>query len=328
MKIAVNGLGRIGKAVIRLLLEADFCKELSINSNKLTPEIAAYLINYDSLHGPLANKLLVQDDKLYYKNKEIIVSDKKQLEELNWEGIDLVLEATGAFTSRAEAAVHLIKGAKSVLVSAPCKDADQTIILGVNNLIGTSKGKVLSLGSCTSNCLIPLVKVLDDAFGIENAFMTTIHAYTNDQVLLDSRHQDLRRGRAAHSSIIPTSSGVTKVISELLPHLAGRIDGIAVRVPVQNVSMIDLTWSSLKPATVEEINYTMKKAAAKLPNLLSYSEESLVSIDFNHSTFSAIFDATQTRVTGNLIRIAAWYDNEWGFAQRMIDLAQLIGENL
>jgi glyceraldehyde 3-phosphate dehydrogenase len=328
MKIAVNGLGRIGKAVTRLLLEADFCQELSINSNKLTPEIAAYLINYDSLHGPLEHKLLVTDEKLYYKNKEILVSNKQKIEELNWEGIDLVLEATGAFTSRAEAAIHLAKGAKSVLVSAPCKDADQTIILGVNNLIGTARGRVLSLGSCTSNCLIPLVKVLDDRFGVESAFMTTIHAYTNDQVLLDSRHDDLRRGRAANSSMIPTSSGVTKVVGELLPHLLGKIDGIAVRVPVQNVSMIDLTWTSLTPTTVEEINHVMKKAAEKLPTLLSYNDKPLVSIDFNHSTFSAIFDATQTRVTNNLVRIAAWYDNEWGFAQRMIDLSQLIGAKL
>jgi glyceraldehyde 3-phosphate dehydrogenase len=328
MKIAVNGLGRIGKLVARLLLEEDFCQELSINSNKITPKIAAYLLNYDSIQGPLKEKLLVKEEKLYYKGKEIKLSAKSQLEELNWEGIDLVLEATGAFNSRSEAKIHLEKGAKAVLVSAPCKNADSTIVMGVNKISGSTKGKVISLGSCTTNCLVPLVKILDESFGIESAFMTTIHAYTNDQALLDSRHQDLRRGRAAESSIIPTSSGVTKVIEELLPNLAGKIDGVALRVPVQNVSMIDLSWISKKQASVEDINNRMKQAAEKLPKILAYNEEPLVSIDFNQSSFSAIFDATQTRVVDNLVRIAAWYDNERGFSQRMVDLAKIIGDNL
>lgn len=321
-KIAVNGLGRIGKCVSRILLDSG--KLLSINSNKLTPQNAAYMLQYDSIHGKLNQAISSTDNSILYGSHEIKISDKSNLDQLYWSGIDIVLECSGVFNSKDLAYKHITNGAKSVIVSAPCIGADYNIILGVNQLPININGKVISVGSCTTNCLANLIYPLHEAFNITSAFMTTIHSYTNDQCLLDSRHLDLRRGRAAQSSMIPTSTGAAKMIGEIIPTLKDKIDGVAVRVPVENVSMVDLTFTAEKSASKDDINQVINRAADKIPNILSYCNESLVSVDFNHTHYSAIFDATQTKVIDKkLFRVVAWYDNEWGFANRMIDLCNI-----
>ena len=321
-KIAVNGLGRIGRAVSRILLDSG--NLVSINSNKLRQENAAYMLQYDSTHGRLEKAIDYSDGSIIYNGNEIKISDKNNLSDMSWDSIDIVLECSGAFNSKDQAYKHIENGAKTVIVSAPCIGADHIVILGVNHMPDNINKKVISIGSCTTNCLANIVKPLDNALTITSAFMTTIHAYTNDQCLLDSRHSDLRRGRATASSIIPTTTGAAKMIGEIIPRLKGKIDGVAVRVPVQNVSMVDLTFTAEKSATEEEINAIMKEASSKIPNILNYSQESLVSIDFNHTSYSAIFDATQTKVIDKkLFRVVAWYDNEWGFANRMIDICYL-----
>lgn len=321
-KIAVNGLGRIGRCVSRILLNSG--NLISINSNKLTPQNAAYILQYDSIHGRLDANLEYTDDSIIYNTNEIKISNQNNLNEMNWDGIDIVLECSGAFNSKEQSYKHIVNGAKTVIVSAPCVGADYTVILGVNDLPYDIAGKVISVGSCTTNCLANIVKPLHNALTITSAFMTTIHAYTNDQSLLDSRHSDLRRGRAADSSIIPTTTGAAKMIGEIIPELKGKIDGIAVRVPVQNVSMVDLTFTAEKSATEDEINEVIREASNNIPRILSYSNEQLVSIDFNHTTYSAIFDCTQTKIVDKkLFRVVAWYDNEWGFANRMIDICRL-----
>ena len=320
--IAVNGLGRIGKCVSRLLLDSG--NLISINSNKLTPQNAAYMLQYDSVHGRLKNIIDYNDNSILYCNHKIKISDKNNLEQLNWTEIDIVLECSGVFNSKELAYKHISNGAKAVIVSAPCVDADYNIILGVSKVPDNLNGKVISVGSCTTNCLANIIKPLHDSLDITSAFMTTIHSYTNDQSLVDSRHLDLRRGRAAGSSMIPTSTGATKMIGEIIPELKGKIDGVAVRVPVDNVSMIDLTFTAEKSASKEDINHIMKAASEKMSNILCYSQEQLVSVDYNHTNYSAIFDATQTKVVNNkLFRVVAWYDNEWGFANRMVDLCKI-----
>ncbi len=318
-KIAVNGMGRIGRCVTRALLDSG--QLAVVNSNKLNPQNAAHMLQYDSIHGRLSDSISCAKHGIIYNGNEIKISDKNSLYEMRWNNIDIVLECSGAFNSKEQAYKHIENGAKTVIVSAPCTAADYTVILGVNDIPNDIARKVISVGSCTTNCLANVVKPLHNAFHITSAFMTTIHAYTNDQSLLDSRHTDLRRGRAAESSMIPTSTGAAKIIGEIIPELQGRIDGVAVRVPVQNVSMIDLTFTAEKSATEHEINEVMKEAAARIPNILNYCEEPLVSIDFNHTIYSAAFDATQTKIIDKkLFRVVAWYDNEWGFTNRMIDL--------
>lgn len=321
-KVAVNGLGRIGRCVSRILLNSG--NLMSINSNKLTPENAAYMLQYDSIHNRLDNTISCTNDCIIYNGKKIKISDKNNLDEMNWDGIDIVLECSGSFNSKEQAYKHIENGAKAVIVSAPCVGADHTVILGVNDIPYDIAGKVISVGSCTTNCLANIVKPLHDAFTITSAFMTTVHAYTNDQCLLDSRHSDCRRGRAAASSIIPTTTGAAKMIGDIIPELKGKIDGVAVRVPVQNVSMVDLTFTVEKSATAEEINDVMRESASRIPNILTYTDEQLVSMDFNHTIYSAIFDGTQTRVVDKkLFRVVGWYDNEWGFANRMVDICRL-----
>jgi len=317
--IAVNGLGRIGKCVSRILLDSG--RLISINSNKLTPQNAAYMLQYDSVHDRLSGTIDYNDESILYCGHEIKISDRNNLDQLKWMGVDIVLECSGVFNSRDLAYKHISNGAKSVIVSAPCIDADYNIILGVSQLPENINGKVVSVGSCTTNCLANIVKPLHEELGITSAFMTTIHSYTNDQSLVDSRHLDLRRGRAAGSSMIPTSTGAAKMIGEIIPELKGKIDGVAVRVPVDNVSMIDLTFTAEKNPSEEDINSIIKAASEKIPNILGYSQEQLVSIDLNHTNYSAIFDATQTKVVDKkLFRVVAWYDNEWGFANRMVDI--------
>ena len=251
-KIAVNGLGRIGRCVSRILLNSG--KLLSINSNKLTPQNAAYMLEYDSIHGRLDKAISCTDNAIIYGSHEIKIADQHNLDDLHWNGIDIVLECSGVFNSKELAYKHITNGAKSVIVSAPCVNADYNIILGVNHVPDNINGKVISVGSCTTNCLANLLKPLHEAFSVTSAFMTTIHSYTNDQSLLDSRHLDLRRGRAAGSSMIPTSTGAAKMIGEIIPALRGKIDGVAVRVPVENVSMVDLTFTTDMSCTAEEIN--------------------------------------------------------------------------
>lgn len=321
-KIAVNGLGRIGKCVTRILLESSKAQLIAINSNKLTPRGAAYMLQYDSIHGRTDGVISSDEDYIMYNSKRVSVSNVSAAAGLDWQkgDVDIVLECTGAFNSREQAYEHIKKGAKTVIVSAPCAEADHTVILGVNQMPADLAGKVISLGSCTTNCLANIIMPLHESLTITRAFMTTVHAYTNDQSLLDSRHTDLRRGRAAESSIIPTSTGATKVIGDIIPELKGKIDGVAVRVPVQNVSMIDLTFTTEKIASANDIHHIMREAAARIPHILSYCDEPLVSIDFNHTIHSAIFDATQTKIVDKkLYRIVAWYDNEWGFANRMVE---------
>jgi len=325
IRVGVNGLGRIGKCVIRAFLEHHnpSIEIVALNSNKMNPKTAAHMLQYDSVHGRLPERIVVAEDSISYKNKKISISAVSSIEEIDWHkyNVDVVFECTGTFNTKEQAYNHIKNGAKSVIVSAPCTDADATVILGVNEVPQDLKGKVISVGSCTTNCLAPVIKPLHDSFGITSAFMTTVHAYTNDQCLLDSRHSDLRRGRAAESSIIPTSTGAAKVIGDIIPELKGKVDGVAVRVPVQNVSMIDLTFTAEKQASIDEINNVMIAASKKIPEILGICDEQLVSIDFNHMPQSSIFDVTQTKkVSNNLYRVVAWYDNEWGFSNRMIDI--------
>lgn len=325
IRVGVNGLGRIGKCVIRAFLEHHnpSIEIVALNSNKMNPKTAAHMLQYDSVHGRLPDRIVVAEDSISYKNKKISISAVSSIEEIDWHkyNVDVVFECTGAFNTKEQAYNHIKNGAKSVIVSAPCTDADATVILGVNEVPQDLKGKVISVGSCTTNCLAPVIKPLHDSFGITSAFMTTVHAYTNDQCLLDSRHSDLRRGRAAESSIIPTSTGAAKVIGDIIPELKGKVDGVAVRVPVQNVSMIDLTFTAEKQASIDDINNVMIAASKKIPEILGICDEQLVSIDFNHMPQSSIFDVTQTKkVSNNLYRVVAWYDNEWGFSNRMIDI--------
>lgn len=327
MKIGINGFGRIGKCVARAFLErGDSELQLAvINSNKLTPAAAAHMLKYDSAHGVLSNNISHDESLIIYNNSQINISSITGIEEMNWDNVDVVLECTGAFNSKQQAYQHINYGAKTVIVSAPCKDADATIILGVHEIPNDVIGKVLSVGSCTTNCLAPVIKPLHDAFSITSAFMTTVHSYTNDQCLVDSRHTDLRRRRAANISIIPTSTGAAKMIGQVIPELDDKIDGVGVRVPTQNVSMIDLKFTTNKKTSVEEINNLMVNEAMRIPGILGVTNEELVSIDFNHTSQSAIFDLTQTKaVGGQMYRVVAWYDNEWAFANRMIDLCKTI----
>jgi glyceraldehyde 3-phosphate dehydrogenase len=318
-KIAVNGFGRIGKCVTRALLGSN--QLTVVNSNKLSQQNAAYMLQYDSTHGRLDKDVGYDSDSIIYGDHKIKISHETNIDNINWDGIDIVLECSGVFNSKAQSYKHIERGAKSVIVSAPCEGADYTVILGVNQIPDSINGKVISVGSCTTNALANIVKPLHNAFTITSAFMTTVHAYTNDQSLLDSRHTDLRRGRAAESSIIPTSTGAAKMIGDIIPELKGKIDGIAVRVPVQNVSMIDLTFTAEKSPAENDINQLMKEASQEIPDILGYCEKPLVSIDFNHTKYSAIFDGTQTKVINNkLFRVVAWYDNEWGFTNRMVDI--------
>ncbi len=330
LRVGVNGLGRIGKCVTRALMDTSDIEIVVINSNKLIPKTAAYMLQYDSIHGRLNDRILAQENSISYKNHIIAISDISAIDSIDWSlyDVDIVLECTGVFNSKAQAYNHIKNGAKAVIVSAPCTDADATVILGVNNVPDNIVGKVISVGSCTTNCLAVVIKPLHEAVEITSAFMTTVHSYTNDQCLIDSRHLDLRRGRAAESSIIPTSTGAAKVIGEIIPTLRGKIDGVAVRVPVQNVSMVDLTFTTNKQTSVDEINEIMKKASLRMPHILDIIDEQLVSIDFNHTTYSAIFDITQTKSVNNMLyRVAAWYDNEWGFSNRIINICKIISIN-
>ena len=328
VRVGINGFGRIGRLVLRAAAEAGRNDVQFVAVNDLGPvKTNAHLLNYDSVHGTFPGDISSDDNSMTVNGQKIQVLSERDPTKLPWGdlGVDVVLECTGIFSARDKAAVHLEAGASKVLVSAPSAGADATIVYGVNNGALTKEHKVVSNASCTTNCLAPPVSVLSKSIGVERGYMTTIHAYTGDQPVLDTLHSDLRRARGAALSMIPTSTGAAKAVGLVLPELAGKLDGSAMRVPTPNVSVVDLKFVSSKPTTKEEINAMMKEAAeGHLNGIMGYNDEPLVSIDFNHDRRSSIFDASGTTVIdGTLVRILAWYDNEWGFSNRMSDTATL-----
>ena len=326
VRVAINGFGRIGRNVVRAIIESGR-KDIDIVAvNDLGPvETNAHLLRYDSIHGRFPHEVKVSGDTIDAGCGPIKVTAARNPEELPWKelGIDIAMECTGIFTAREKAAAHLDAGAKRVIVSAPSKGADLTVVFGVNDDKLTKEHKVISNGSCTTNCLAPVAHVLNKTVGIEKGFMTTIHSYTGDQPTLDKLHKDLYRARAAALSMIPTSTGAAKAVGLVLPELAGKLDGVAIRVPTPNVSVVDFTFIAKRPVTPEEINEEIRAAAnGPLKGILGYTDEKLVSHDFNHDPHSSVFHTEQTRVMdGTFVRILSWYDNEWGFSNRMADVA-------
>ena len=327
--IAINGFGRIGRNILRALLESDASDVSVVAINDLAPaEHLLHLLKYDSVHGRLKADATLDGDTLHVGPHTIRLTAIRNPEELPWQDVDVVHECTGIFKARDTAGLHLKNGAKRVLVSAPGKDLDRTVVFGVNHQDLTAQDVLVSNASCTTNCLAPMVQVLDDAFGVRTGYMTTIHAYTGDQPTHDTNHRDLYRARAAALSMIPTSTGAAKAISQVLPKMAGRLEGSAVRVPTANVSLVDLVIMPERPATQESVNAAMKTAAdGPLAGVLAYEEAPLVSTDFNHDPHSSSFAAAQTAVTDDgMVRVVSWYDNEWGFSNRMIDVSRKIAE--
>ncbi|MDG1286723.1 MAG: type I glyceraldehyde-3-phosphate dehydrogenase [Rickettsiales bacterium] len=324
IRIGINGLGRIGRCVLRALVESDRNDIELVAVNGPAPiETHVHLLKYDSVHGGFRGEVKADGEDLLINGKRVKLTHEREPENIGWD-VDYVLECTGIFKSVEQCNRHMSSKVKGVLVSAPSPDAHSTIVYGVNNEALKAEHTVVSVGSCTTNCLAPVAKVLNDEFGIVNGFMTTVHAYTGDQNIVDATHKDLRRARAAAVSMIPTSTGAAKAISLVIPELEGKLDGVAVRVPTPNVSLVDLTFNSEKPMTIEAINAAVKAASS---DVLAYTDEPLVSIDFNHHPASSIFDATGTRLSGDKMgRIAAWYDNEWGFSNRMLDVTALMAK--
>ena len=328
LNIAINGFGRIGRNVLRAIIENDIQDVTVSGINDLAPaDTLAHLLQFDSVHGRLNADVAVEGDILRVGNQTIKLTAIRNPEELPWDGVDIAYECTGIFTARDKAAAHLSNGSKRVLISAPGKDADRTVVYGVNHGDLTAEDVVVSNASCTTNCLAPLAKVMDDNFGIKTGYMTTIHAYTGDQPTHDAAHKDLYRARAAAMSMIPTSTGAARAISEVLPHLKGRLEGSAIRVPTANVSLVDLSFVPEKQTSVEDINAAVKAACeGDLKGVLNYEDRPLVSIDFNHDAHSSTYAAPQTAVTSEgLVRVVSWYDNEWGFSNRMVDTGKAMG---
>ena len=321
-KVAINGFGRIGRGVLRAAIERRITGLQIVAINDLAPiSHLAHLLKYDSVHGRLDASVLVEGDTLFVDGQPIRVTALRDPAELPWQDVDIAMECTGLFTAHDRAAAHLRNGSKRVLISAPGAGADRTVVYGVNHQDLTGEDIIVSNASCTTNCLAPMAKVLDECFGIRSGYMTTVHAFTGDQPSHDTNHSDLYRARAASVSMVPTSTGAARAISEVLPQLAGRLEGSAIRVPVQNVSLVDLTFLPERPVSVEQVNAAMRTAAeGELAGILNYEESPLVSVDFNHDPHSATFAAAQTSVTQDgLVRIVGWYDNEWGFSNRMLD---------
>ena len=328
-KVAINGFGRIGRNILRAIIESARTDIEVIAINDLGPvETNAHLMRYDSVHGRFPGTVTVKGDTIDVGRGPINVTAIRDPKELPWADVDIALECTGLFTARDKAAQHLENGSYRVLISAPGKDADKTIVFGVNDdSLGTSD-TIVSNASCTTNCLSPVAYVLNNAIGIEKGFMTTIHSYTGDQPTLDTMHPDLYRARAAALSMIPTSTGAAKAVGLVLPELNGKLDGVAIRVPTPNVSVVDLTFMAGRDTSVEEINSAIRTAAdGPLQGILGYTDESLVSIDLNHNPHSSIFHMDQTKVMDQrMCRILTWYDNEWGFSNRMADTAVAMGK--
>ena len=329
LKIGINGLGRIGRMVIRAIIESKN-KNLEIKhiNNRSNSETSCSLLKYDSVHGKFNADVKFNNNSLIINKKKISFSQESDINNIKWKkfDVDYVFECTGKFNSKEKLLAHIKNGTKKVIVSAPCKNADKTIAYGVNHKSLNKNDLIISAASCTTNCLAPVAYVLNKEFKIEKGFMTTIHSYTSDQRLLDNSHKDLRRARSAGQSIVPTSTGASKALGEIIPELKGKLEGLAIRVPTPNVSLVDLVFNSKSKLSVKKINDSFKKASKKeLKNVLEATEEKLVSIDFNHNPNSAIVDLSLTNVVGdNMGKVSAWYDNEWGFASRMCDLAEYI----
>jgi len=329
IKIGINGLGRIGRMVIRSLVE-NKNKNIEIKhiNNRTNSETSSLLLKYDSVHGKFNSNINYNKNNLIINKKKITFSQETELSKINWKkyGVDIVLECTGKYNSKEKCIQHIKNGAKKVIVSAPCKNADKTIVYGVNHKTINKNDLIISAASCTTNCFAPVAFVINKEFKIEKGFMSTIHSYTSDQRLLDNSHKDPRRARSAGQSIVPTYTGASKTIGEIIPELKGKLEGLAIRVPTPNVSLVDLVFNSKSKLSVKKINDSFKKASKKeLKNVLETTEEKLVSIDFNHNPNSAIVDLSLTNVVGNNMgKVSAWYDNEWGFASRMCDLAEYI----
>lgn len=326
VKIAINGLGRIGRCVVRAVVENGYDVEIvAVNGGSGDAKSHAHMLRYDSIHGAFPHVEADGDDLLIAGRKVKLLSERDP-KKLPWKelGVDYVMECTGAFHDKEACMGHIEAGAKRVIISAPGKgDVDATIVMGVNDSALKPEHQVISIGSCTTNCLAPIAKTLNDAFGIEHGYMTTIHSYTNDQVILDAKHKDLRRARAGAMSMIPTSTGAAKALSLVIPELKGKLDGSAIRVPTPNVSMVDLTFKAGKKVTADDVHAAMRKNAdGAMKGVLEYCDEPLVSVDFVHNSHTSIYDATQTKVIGDdLVHVAAWYDNEWGFSCRMVEIA-------
>jgi len=333
IRVGINGFGRIGRNILRAIYESKRTDIEIVAANDLGPvETNAHLLRFDSVHGRFPGEVTVKGDSLSLGNGTIKITAERDPSKLPWKdlGVDIAIESTGIFTSKDKASAHLAAGAKRVLVSAPADNADLTVVYGVNHDKLTRDHLVVSNGSCTTNCLAPVAKVLNDTVGIETGFMTTIHAYTGDQPTLDTMHKDLYRGRAAALSMIPTSTGAAKAIGLVLPELNGKLDGTAIRVPTPNVSVVDLKIVAKRKTDVKEINEAMKRAAEQeLKGILGYTTHPNVSIDFNHDAHSSTFAMDQTKVQGGtLVRVLAWYDNEWGFSNRMADTTVAMGKLL
>ncbi|WP_416882137.1 type I glyceraldehyde-3-phosphate dehydrogenase [Marivita sp.] len=329
--LGINGFGRIGRCTLAHIAESSRNDVQVVKINATGPiETNAHLLRYDSVHGRFGGEVKVKGNTMDLGRGPMEVFSTYNPEELDWSGCDVVLECTGNFNDGAKAGIHMERGAKSVLISAPAKNVQKTIVYGVNHRSLVAGDTMISNGSCTTNCLAPLAKVLDEAIGIESGIMTTIHSYTGDQPTLDRRHADLYRARAAAMAMIPTSTGAAKALGEVLPNLKGKLDGSAVRVPTPNVSAVDLTFYASKDVTVADVNEVVREAAAThMGTVMAYDPEPKVSIDFNHTTQSSIFAPDQTKVVGNrMVRVLAWYDNEWGFSARMADVAGAMGRLL
>ena len=329
IKIGINGLGRIGRMVIRSIIENKNKKiEVKHINNKANSETSALLLKYDSIHGKFDANINYDEKNIIINKKKITFSRETELSKINWKkyGVDIVLECTGKFNSKEKSIQHIKNGAKKVIVSAPCKNADKTIVYGINHKLINKNDKIISAASCTTNCLVPVAFIINKKFKIEKGFMTTIHSYTTDQRLLDNSHKDPRRARSAGQSIVPTSTGASKTLEEIIPELKGKIEGLAMRVPTPNVSLVDLVFYSQNKLSVKKINDLFIKASNKeLKNILNTTNEKLVSVDFNHNSNSAIVDLSLTSVVGdNMGKVSAWYDNEWGFASRVNDLVEYI----
>tara|TARA_B100000424_G_scaffold136299_1_gene103410 strand:+ start:447 stop:1454 length:1008 start_codon:yes stop_codon:yes gene_type:complete len=327
IKVGINGMGRIGRMILRAIYENNN-KNIEVKhiNNRTNSETCSFLLKYDSVHGKFNSEVDFDSNNLIINKKRISFSQETDLNNINWKkfDVDYVFECTGKFNSKEKLIPHLKNGAKKVVVSAPCKNADKTIVFGVNESEIKQEDKIISAASCTTNCLAPVAYVLNENFKIEKGFMTTIHAFTSDQRILDNSHKDLRRARSASQSIVPTSTGASKAIGEIIPSLKGKLEGVAMRVPTPNVSLVELVFCTKKDLSIEKINSAFIEFSKKQKkNVLETSQEKLVSIDFNHNPASSIIDTTLTNVVGkNMGKISAWYDNEWGFSNRMCDIVE------
>ena len=326
IKIGINGMGRIGRMILRSIYEGNKKIEIMHINNRTNSETCSTLLKYDSIHGKFKADISYDENNLIVNKNKISFGQETDLNKIDWKkyGVDYVFECTGKFNSKDKLEPHINNGAKKVIVSAPCKNADKTVVFGVNESELNKEDKIISAASCTTNCLAPVAHVLNENFGIEKGFMTTIHAFTSDQRILDNSHKDPRRARSASQSIIPTSTGASKAIGEIIPSLKGKLEGVAMRVPTPNVSLIELVFCTKKDVNIEKINSAFEDFSKK-SKVIEITKEKLVSIDFNHNPASSIIDTSLTNVVGkNMGKISAWYDNEWGFSNRMCDIAEYL----